>query len=220
MSVWPTPVPPLWDNLQGRGLAERLLTHRDQRFRLGYIIGSWQTATMSAAVTDNGWDYDGGESDTDPAAQVDDSALPTASDIERMHETLRSFLTRIRDLATNAKQGLQTVLDVDLDTVGGSEKEAAQDLFEEIVQTLPDFDDLVNDIMDEIRRRFEGLAVETLRTHSGGWPESWRYENHGPHGVHPRRAPLFIELCARLRDASDAPRRWHPGSGTVLPHLY
>ena len=166
----------LWDNLQDEGLAERLLTHRDQRFRLGYIIGSWQTATMSAAVTDNGWDYDGGESDTDPAAQVDDSALPTASDIERMHETLRSFLTRIRDLATNAKQGLQTVLDVDLDTVGGSEKEAAQDLFEDIVQTLPDFDDLVNDIMDEIRRRFEGLAVETLRTHSGGWPESWRYE--------------------------------------------
>ena len=166
----------LWDDLPDERLAERFLTHRDQRFRLGYIIGSWQQAKMSAPETDNGWDYDEGESDTEPSDQTDDGPLLTASEIERIHETLRAFLKRIHDLATNAKQCLQTELDVDPDTLGGLDKEAAQDLFEDIVQTLPDFDDLVNDIMDELRLRFGGLAVETLRTHSGGWPESWRYE--------------------------------------------
>ena len=167
----------LWGDMLDERLAERFLTHRDERFRLGHIIGSWRQANVSSSETDNGWDYDGGESEKEASYQTDDGALPTASDVDQMHEMLRSFLTRLRDLATDAKKRLQTELDVDLDTVSGSDKEAAQDLFEDIVQTLPDFDDLVNDIMDEIRLRFRGLAVETLQKHSGGWPEFWRYES-------------------------------------------
>jgi hypothetical protein len=51
-------------------------------------------------------------------------------------------------------------------------------LFEDIVQSLRDFDELVNDIMDEIRLRFVGFTIGALETHSGGWPRSWRYETH------------------------------------------
>jgi len=166
----------LWDDLPDDRLAERLLTHRDLRFRLGYIIGSWRQTAASAAEADNGWDYDEDESSTDAADELADGAQPTAADLERMHETLRSFLARVRDLAADAKQRLEADLNVDLNTLSGADKEPAQDLFEDIVQSLPDFDDLVNDIMDEIRLRFGGLATGTLRTHSGGWPQSWHYE--------------------------------------------
>jgi hypothetical protein len=72
---------------------------------------------------------------------------------------------------------LRRDLNIDLDTLTGSEKEAAQDLFEDIVQTLSDFDDLVNDIMDQIRERFDGIGVGSLRAHPNGWPQSWDYES-------------------------------------------
>lgn len=170
----------LWDDLPDDRLADRLLTHRDLRFRLGYVIGSWRQTKASAAENDNGWDYEEDESRADSAEQVEDeeadSALPTAADLERMHETLRSFLVRVRALAAEAKQRLEADLSVDLATLSGSDKEAAQDLFEDIVQSLPDFDELVNDVMDEIRLRFGGIITGALQTRSGGWPQSWRYE--------------------------------------------
>lgn len=166
----------LWDDLPDERLAERLLTHRDLRFRLGYIIGSWKQTAASATEADNDWDYDESEREADTTNEGIDGALPTTADLERMHENLRSFLERVRGLAAEAKQRLQSDLNVDFDTLGGADKEAAQDLFEDIVQSLPDFDDLVNDIMDEIRLRFGGLRIDTLRTHSSGWPQSWHYE--------------------------------------------
>jgi hypothetical protein len=55
----------------------------------------------------------------------------TAADLERMHETLHSFLDRLRAPAAEAKQRLQAHLNVDLDALMGSDKEAAQDLFED-----------------------------------------------------------------------------------------
>ena len=165
----------LWDDLPDDRLADRFLTHRDLRFRLGYVIGSWRENEASVE-SDNGWDYDEEQTGADTEEDTVDGALPTASDFERMHEILCSFLGRVRALADAAKQRLAADLDVDLTTLGGADKEAAQDLFEDIVQSLGDFDELVNDIMDEIRLRFAELTPGTLSTHSGGWPKSWHYE--------------------------------------------
>ena len=92
-----------------------------------------------------------------------------------MQEVLEVLsLDPVRQLSAEAKQRLQAELGVEIADLTGADKEAAQDLFEDQVQTLPDFDDLVNDIMDEIRLRFEGIASE-LRTHASGWPLAWEY---------------------------------------------
>ena len=166
----------LWDDVPDEKLAERLLTHRDLRFRLGYIIGSWKQTKVSATETDDGWDYGEDASRADTSDEAADDTLPSASDLERMDESLHTFLNRIRALSAEAKQRLQAELNVDLDALGGQDKEAAQDLFEDTIQSLPDFDDLVNDIMDEIRLRFGGQTTGTLHKHPGGWPKSWHYE--------------------------------------------
>ena len=165
----------LWDKLPDDRLADRLLTHRDLRFRLGYVIGSWQQKKASAE-SDSGWDYDDEQTGEDTEVDLLDGALPTATDLERMRMVLCSFLERVRALAAAAKQRLEEDLGVDLTTLSGADKEAAQDLFEDILQSLSDFDDLVNDIMDEIRLRFGEVTPGTVGTHSGGWPQSWRYE--------------------------------------------
>jgi energy-coupling factor transporter ATP-binding protein EcfA2 len=164
----------LWDQLPDDKLAERFLTHRDLRFRLGYIIGSWKQPT-AATEADADWEY-GGEHDAGDLPEESDSALPARRDLERMQATLCSFLDRVRRLAANAKQRLLAELSVDLDGLAGSEREEAQDRFEDIVQSLPDFDDLVNDLMEEIKRRFASIAADKLRTHPNGWPQSWEFE--------------------------------------------
>ena len=163
----------LWNDIPDETLADRLLTHRDLRFRLGYIIGSWKQTGTDTEETDDGWDYDEDETDTELSDVEDDGALPTTSNVERMQDKLRVFLERIRALADGAKQQLQ---DIDLGTLSQADKDAARDLFEETVQSFPDFDDLVNDIMDEIKLRFHRHGVGTLDTHPGGWLKSWRYE--------------------------------------------
>lgn len=164
----------LWDDLADDKLAERLLTHRDLRFRLGYIIGSWRQKSLSSAKPDDDWDYDPDAGKTADMPDDLDGALPTSADIERMQGVLKSYLDRIRALSAEAKLRLQTELNVEIGNLAGSNKEAAQDIFEDLIPTLPDFDDLVNDIMDEIRLRFNGLGSE-LRTHPGGWPLAWEY---------------------------------------------
>jgi hypothetical protein len=196
----------LWDDLPDDRLAERLLTHRDLRFRLGYIIGSWKQASLSVTQADDDWDYD---EDKDAAADTTDDeangAQPTSTDLERMHSVLKSFLDRVRKLAAEAKERLQTDLDIDLGELTGSEKEAAQDLFEDIVQSLPDFDDLVNDIMDEVKARFDGISIGALRTHPNGWPQSWEYE------ISDRTA--FVHAVRRFSS------NYAPAFGTLLTPL-
>lgn len=173
----------LWDALPDDRLAERLLTHRDLRFRLSYIIGSWKQTLRAGEMDEDeedeeDWDYDGGDGELDTESSLDeeDGTLPTRRELADMHQTLVSFLGAIRQLAETAKTRLRSESDVDPDKLTGSDKEAAQDLFEEIVQSLPGFDDLVNDIMDEVRERFERLEPDTVRLRPGGWPESWSFE--------------------------------------------
>ena len=166
----------LWNDIpDDETLANRLLTHRDLRFRLGYIIGSWKQAGTDAEETDD-WDYDEDETDTELSDVEDDGTLPTTLNVKRMQEKLHVFLERIHVLADRAKQKLRDNLNVDLSTLDQTDKEAARELFEEIVQSLPDFDDLVNDIMDEIKRRFHRHGAGTFYRHLGGWLKSWRYE--------------------------------------------
>ena len=116
-----------------------------------------QTAAFSSAANDD-WAYGEGDGESSEAVDDTDGGLPTAADLERMHTALKLFMDRLRDLAAEAKERLQADLGLDLASLAGQDKEAAQDLFEDIVQTLPDFDEFVNDIMDEVRARFGGSA--------------------------------------------------------------
>ena len=164
----------LWEEQSDEKLSGRLLEHRDQRFRLGYIIGTWKQ-TSAPTENEGDWDYDEDVKVTS-TSEGEDYNLPTAEDLERMHGALASYLERVRDLAEAARGELEVELGAELATLGGADKEAAQDRFEDIVQARPGFDDLVNDIMGEVRQRFEDIGPGTLDRHPGGWPKSWYFE--------------------------------------------
>ena len=167
----------LWEEVCDEKLAESLLTHRDLRFRLGYVIGSWNQVSVLQAEVDDEWDYEQGDSTTTEVVPKDDGGLPTEANIDEMQSSLRSYLRRVRGLAGEAKEKLQSELEVDLSTLSGQEKDAAQDLFEDLVQSLPDFDELVNDILEEVRKRFDRILSGKLHRRPSGWPLYWEFES-------------------------------------------
>ena len=196
----------LWDDLTDDKLAERFLTHRDLRFRLGYIIGSWKQFSPSTAKNDDPWEYDTAQEE--PSGSMDESNgnLPMNADTENLQDILKSYLERIKALAAEAKSRLVSEIEINLDDIRGLEKEAAQDLFEDLVQDSSGFDDLVNDIMDQVRKRFDRISVDNrLRTHPNGWPLAWEYQNTD-------RAN-FVEAVRRFSS------NYAPAFGTLLTPL-
>ncbi|MEX0842613.1 MAG: hypothetical protein WD039_10060, partial [Xanthobacteraceae bacterium] len=115
---------------------------------------------------------------------------------------------------------------IDLDSLNRPDKEAAQDIFEEVVQSLSDFDDLVNDIMDEIKVRFEVLDSEALRLHPNGWPQAWEYQTadraefvRAVRRFSSNYAPAFGTLLTPLVDGIRIQGRFFPAFAGRHPRL-
>ena len=170
----------LWEDIQvpDERLAERLLTHRDLRFRLGYLIGTWKKESTPQTEIDDEW---GDDQDGDRVVDIthdEDKALPSQSDIEDMQLDLRSYIRRIRSLANEAKKHLQNNLGIKLSDLTSEDKNAAQELFEEAVQSLHDFDELVGEIMEKVMGKFEHIRSGDIQKQSSRWPISWRFESN------------------------------------------
>jgi energy-coupling factor transporter ATP-binding protein EcfA2 len=154
----------LWSEAGDEKIAERLLEHRDMRFRLSYILGGWQSADEDPDEEENDDDGFGDESDDEA---LEGEPLPTDPQRSEMQRVLEGFVARIRALAEAARRIVAAA--------GDDESPASlQERFEDAVQELPDFDELVGDIMDEIRKRFDGVA-DGLTRRSSGWPECWTH---------------------------------------------
>lgn len=188
-----------WEKVTDAKLADRLLQHRDMRFRLSYIIGSWGQAAEAQVAEDEEDEDDGFDDRADARAELDEADLPRPDEIQAMQEKLASFLARIRQLSEKARSDLEAEL-----AAMGDDREAAQDRFEEHVQSLEEFDELVADIMDEVRRRFEQV-LDGLSRRPGGWPESWTYSS--------RDRTEFIQRVRRLSS------NYAPAFGTLLTPL-
>ncbi|MER9481943.1 GTPase domain-containing protein [Mesorhizobium sp. M0494] len=184
----------LWDDQPDAKVAERLLHHRDMRFRLSYILGAWGHDLAAAIVEEDGFD------DAPPPFDDDGEDIPAANEMAEMQAILKSYVMRIRSLASKAKAELA----VEVESLAKEDRDAAQDLFEEGVQTQADFDELVADIMDEIRKRFDRLGPDLVRR-PGGWPESWFFTSND--------RDEFIRTIRRLSS------NWAPSFGTLLTPL-
>lgn len=152
----------LWTEASDEKVAERLLEHRDMRFRLSYILGSWKNMDEEAGEEE---DEDDGFGDEGENEALEGEPLPTDPQRHEMQRVLEGFVARIRALA---EEGHRVV------AASGDDPALHQERFEDLVQELADFDELVGDIMDEIRKRFDGVA-EGLSRRSSGWPECWTH---------------------------------------------
>lgn len=160
----------VWEDASVAKIADRLLNHRDQRFRLGYTLGSW--GEEQASVEEDAWSFEG-TSETE--VDGDDQCI---TDEERAanQAVLRAYVARIQELSKRVIGTVSNELGEDIFNLDGADRDAAQELFEERLQGDDEFGELVHDIMDEIRRRFDLLDGGNLTRHQSGWPSTWLFD--------------------------------------------
>lgn len=161
-----------WRGESDERVLRDLLNHKEQRFRLGYILGSW--APGNEEPDEDDW---GGEAEAqDSEDEVDPGSLPTAEERNAMQRDLETYLSGIRDLAQCADALLSQDLGEPLEKLSGDDQEAAIALLLERVEKLPGYADLTDTISDHVLSRFDYLKEGKL-TKRGGWPEKWTFSN-------------------------------------------
>ena len=156
-------------------IADRFLSHRDQKFRLSYILGGWRTSGAGDEQDEMSFD-DAPES----TAILDDEAALTEGERAANRETIAGYLERITALSGAVVAKLTEELGVDL-KVAGPDRDAAQQLIEEnfdLYLTQEEaFHELVQDILEDVRTRFDLIAAGELRRRPSGWPELWVFSS-------------------------------------------
>lgn len=153
-------------------VAERFLNHRDQKFRLSYLLGTWRTREAEDAADDMSFDA------VDTASVIHDAGDLTDEERATNRLAIQNYVRRIANLTKAVVESLEGELAIDLK---GPDREAAQELIEENFEARlsqeEGFHELVQDILDDVRRRFDAVSQNLVRGRSG-WPDMWLFESN------------------------------------------
>lgn len=159
------------DNVTIKDISDALLEHREQRFRLSYILGSWQQEQTGQEDDE----YEMVDEETE-SATLDKDEVVTGPELTENNDRLSGYITRIREVsATVQKQTAEK--HGDFEEIDNPNRR--QDWLEEYRDTLyenQDFIQLSLDIMEAIQYRF-GLIEEGIFDSSRTeWCSRWYYE--------------------------------------------
>lgn len=156
-------------------IADRFLNHRDQKFRLAYLLGAWKTAHGAAAEDELSFDS------FDPTEQHEEGEL-TEAERARNFQHLERYLERVRKLATATHATLKREIEIE-ENATGADRQAAQQLIEEnfdarLAQS-EDFLELVQDVLEDVKARFDFIESGDeghLERLPSGWPQHWLFK--------------------------------------------
>ena len=140
-----------------------LLSHREQRFRLSYTLGSWQ---LDEPSSDKDYSFDNEETKED---FLNEDEAVTAEEQMRNKEHLDQYLARIRSIAHSVREEIEIQLGA-LNEISGPDDRAAwlevvtESLFED-----EEFARLSLDIMEDIQYRFGMIEEGKFEYGSTGW---------------------------------------------------
>ena len=161
-------------------VAAALLEHPEQRFRLSYILGTWEQElpVVDDDAQDEFDDFDYGNSD-DVGDDLASDEIVSADSVHQNNAALRAFVERVDKLA-------QEVGDAVEDNWGAyeqlsDERERDEWLTEHFAPALRDSEDfakLAEDIMEAIESRFDKMSAGRFASDDSpaGWPSYWRFE--------------------------------------------
>ena len=161
-----------WRDGTEEQIARDLLNHKEQRFRLGYILGTWLKSDQKADEDD--WEEQAATELDDE--DLDAGPLPTADERSAMQRQLEAYVAEIRSIAKAADTQLSEEFDEPLAKQDEADLEAAAALLVERLQEFPEYTDLVDRIFGEVLRRFDLLTAGKLTTRHG-WPEKWVFRS-------------------------------------------
>ncbi|UYY58006.1 Rab family GTPase [Sphingomonas sp. S2-65] len=155
-------------------VAERFLNHRDQRFRLSYVLGPWKS------------DIDGDDFSFDDDEEVDagrdggDGDGLSEAEREQNRQALEGMVERIEGLARSITQRVADVVATGSENLRPEDRDALEQLVEEVFEAelfdQEDFSNLVHDVLDAIRSRFAMVEDGQLILSRGEWPDGWSFQ--------------------------------------------
>ena len=155
-------------------VAKRFLEHKDQRFRLSYVLGSMQLLSF---VSDEDELSDEGEDDTDDEFG---EIIVSDEDLKKLSERLNYYLDSLKELAVSSKSRIVSDLGISNDEAL-RDWEAIQELIEYELLDLEEFHQLVDEILDDVETRFSYLDQGKMAYGRDGWPSHWAYETKNRH---------------------------------------
>ena len=164
----------VWEKESDARIAERLLNHPDQRFRLTYTLGSWRAADVTPQTEDD-WTFDEPEA---PATMAGTEELVPSEDARKYQAALADYVKRVRALSDPFLTKARTDFG-DLAGLSAEDQSAALELFQEQVEETQEFADLVHDILFAVTERFDFLSAGVLNRprSSSRWPDYWTFES-------------------------------------------
>lgn len=164
----------VWDQMSEEKTAERFLHHPDQRFRLSYVLGSWKKGQPRTQVSDE-WDF-GEQADASVDPSVEEAL--SASEANSLQKTLESYVDRIISFAQTKARSVAAEWLPNSHAASAEDREDALEIFQAEIFDEEGFHDLVQDVMEDVQKRFEQLERGRLtqRSASSKWPESWSFE--------------------------------------------
>ena len=207
----------IFENAPLDKVADRFLNHRDQKFRLSYILGAWRKGASGIEQDEMSFD------EADDLEIFEDEACVTEEERAINREALENYLHRIEQLSKSAVASLTDELDVDL-RVAGPDREAAQELIEENFEAWlireDGFHDLVQDILEDVRSRFDLIDAGDLVRRRSGWPELWTFKSGERADFIPAHSMVLQQLLAAVWAIAYPPGRWHPRSRPALSRFH
>ncbi|MCA1948387.1 MAG: hypothetical protein LDL55_09710 [Armatimonadetes bacterium] len=161
----------VWDGEDDTRVADRLLNHPDQRFRMGYILGNWGP-TKDDTGSEDDWSF-GDEAET--AAAEEDAAVQ--ENRARNQAVLESYVARIRRACEQGIARVSAGLGEDIRAKVGRERDEALDVLLWELEDDNDVGELVQDIVDEMLARFDFVEAGELRRRGDGWPDVWIFSS-------------------------------------------
>ena len=147
-------------------IAEFLLEHQEQRFRLSYPLGRWQQEAPEQDVEELFADEDAGTA----LLPADESV--TAADLQKNNERLRGYVKSIRDIARAVEDQIAPEHRTYADMDNPSRRQDWLEVFSEALYDNQDFMRVSLDVVDDIRERFS-LIREGRFDSSSEWPATW-----------------------------------------------
>ena len=144
-------------------VARAFLEKSDMRFRLKYLLGDL-LLTADAEVDP----YD----KTDKSAESDSAAAVSPTEQAGLQATLNDYVDRIAAMAVALKVSLESTQGA-LSTMPPEDRSAALDLIEEQAVETDEYLELVSDILDELRVKFDHVVNGRFDKTTTGWPKAW-----------------------------------------------
>lgn len=153
---------------------QRLLVDPDQRFRFNFILGDGRPPGESDSEGEFDFDAEIEEGSDDGDALDLDMSPHEGIDTEQTANLLRESIANLRTLGEKHGEAVRKELGAETE----EETQQADELFEEQLETYlhqdPEFQNVLDDLMDEIEKRFDCVQVGEMDRRNG-WPIQWHW---------------------------------------------